>query len=82
VWAVFLYTIILFYLPICGRCTRAVSGERWVLRAFKSERRSYVSGASNTNRLSSVSEILLNLVMSIALLKYPIAKLSVVYQLS
>jgi hypothetical protein len=40
VWAVFLYTSILFCLPTGERCTRAVSGERWVFSAFNNERRS------------------------------------------
>jgi hypothetical protein len=40
VCAVFLYTSILFCLPTGERCTRTVSGERWVFSAFNSDRRS------------------------------------------
>jgi hypothetical protein len=82
VFAVLRNTIILFVLPRGGRCTCAFIGDRYVFSAFNSERRSYMSGASNTNLFSSGIDILLNFFMSITLLRYPIAKLSVFYQLS
>jgi hypothetical protein len=60
----------------------AVSGDRCVFSAFNRDRLSYMSGASRTRRLSSGRDILLNLDMSMALLRYPSAKLMVFRQLS
>jgi hypothetical protein len=82
VCVVLLYTNILLLLPRGGRCTLAVSGDRCVFKAFNRDRLSYVSGASRTRRFSSGRDILLNLDMSMALLRYPNAKFMVVRQLS
>jgi hypothetical protein len=76
------YTCILFILPSGERCTFALIGDLCVLSALNSARLSYVSGAAITNRCSSGIDILLNLLMSITLLRYPNAKLIVFYQLS
>jgi hypothetical protein len=82
VYAVLLYTNVLFFLPNWERCTCAVKGDRWVFNALSKKRLSNVSGASKISLRSSGIEIRLNLVMSIVLLRYPIARFTVVYQLS
>ena len=76
------YTSILFVFPSGERCTFALIGDLCVFSALNSARLSYVSGASITNRCSSGIDILLNLFMSITLLRYPSARFIVFYQLS
>jgi hypothetical protein len=82
VFTMLLYTSVLFAFPMGDKCTHALIGDLYDFIAPNSVRLSAVSGASITSRFSSGTDILLNFLRSITLLKYPSAKLTIVCQLS